>query len=181
MCRQFLQSRRQIIRLESKRPWLGLECNAPVLVDQIPIRPSIGVIFAPYRTLKIGDYRPRQKKALGRLSDVIGVISNREFAVMHSNDVKTIPVVFGVPALQNTELANAIDAGVLPKIDQENMATIALDGMGDLLTRLAHINPLRIRGEIGRFHHIFVVGLDERYSDKRNNQNVIKGSHVLGV
>ena len=61
------------------------------------------------------------------------------------------------------------------------MATIALDGMGDLLTRLTHIDPLCIRGEIGRFHHIFVVGLDERYSDKRNKQNVKRGSHVVGV
>jgi hypothetical protein len=63
---------------------------------------------------------------------------------MYSHNVKAIPMIFGVPALQNAEIADAVDAGVLPEIDQQNLATVALDGMGDFLASRTGVDPLRI-------------------------------------
>ena len=67
-------------------------------------------------------------------------------------------------ALQNAEVANAIDAGVLPEVDVQNMAPVPLDGTQELSASLARIDRLRIRGEIRCFDYSSVGRMKERYS-----------------
>jgi hypothetical protein len=105
--------------------------------------------------MKISDDWPGQLKALGGIANIVGIEPHREFAIMHSHNVKTGGVVFGIPALQNAEVANAIDAAVLPKVDQQNVPAVTFDGVGNLLAS-ACVDPLRIWAEVWGLHWSFI-------------------------
>jgi hypothetical protein len=60
-------------------------------------------------------------------------------------------MIFRIPALQDAEIANAVDAGILPEIDQQDMAAIAFDGVRDFFSSGARVDPNGIGGEIRRF------------------------------
>jgi hypothetical protein len=65
-----------------------------------------------------------------------------------ADDIEAVRVIFCVPALQDAEIANAVDAGVLPEIDQQKVAAIALDRMRNVFPGCACVNPYRVGGEI---------------------------------
>src|SRR5262249_13687059 len=99
---------------------------------------------APDRTMKIRHDWPGQLKTLRRVTNVVGVISDRKFPEMYAHDVEAVRMIFRVPALQDTEIADAIDARELPKVDQQNLPAIALNGMWHLLASHTRVDPLRI-------------------------------------
>lgn len=60
------------------------------------------------------------------LANIVAVESHLEFSEMHSDYVQAISVIFSVPALQDTEVADAVDTRILPEIDQlrEELAVV---------------------------------------------------------
>ena len=77
----------------------NMKHDVSVLIDQIAIRPDIRVVFTPDRAVHICDNRPWQGEALGRVANVVRLESHLKLAEMHTNDVKAIGVILGVPAL----------------------------------------------------------------------------------
>src|SRR5208282_5033519 len=97
-------------------------------------RPAVGSIGFPGGALLVGDHRPGQAKALGGGADVVHVESDIEFAVMHADDFEAVGMIFAVPALDDAEIADAVDAGVLPEVDEHHFAAIVGDVVWDRST-----------------------------------------------
>jgi hypothetical protein len=106
--------------------------------------------------LQVSQHGSGQLKAFGGFAHIVGVETHGEFTVMDADNVKAVGMIFAVPAFQAAEIADAVDAGVLPEIDQENVSAVALDGMQDLGARGRGVNPLGIESEIrGLFWFLF--------------------------
>ena len=94
-----------------------------------------------------------------RCAHVIDVEADGEFAVVHSDHVEAVLVILAVPALDHTEIADAVDAGVLPKINEQNMAAIA----GDVVRhRCILVEPDVVGSKIRRGMYL-QVDLPERW------------------
>jgi hypothetical protein len=137
---------------------LEVKNDVSVRIDEIAIGPDVRTVGAPDGALEICHYGPGQLETLRRLAHIVGVVSHPKFAEMHADNVETVGMVFGVPALQDAEIADAIDAGVLPEVDQQNPSAIALDGMGHFLARRARVDSLRIGAKVWRLDRGLILG-----------------------
>src|ERR1700727_396663 len=102
----------------------NLHDDIAVLIDDIPIRPTVGRIRLPGCTFLIGHNWPRQTELLCRSAHIVDVEPNTELSVMHPDHVQSELVILAIPALDHSEVAYAVDAGVLPEIDENNMTAI---------------------------------------------------------
>src|SRR5215467_4760870 len=93
-------------------------------IDEKPVRPSLGLVRLPDGALLVGDHRPWQMILLRSHANIVDVEADLELAIVHANHLKAIGVIFRVPALNYAEIADAIDAGVLPEIDEYDLAVI---------------------------------------------------------
>ena len=125
------------------------------------------LIGLPRRTFLIHQYRPRQLKSLCRLAHIVYVEADIELAVMNANHFKTIRVIFRVPAFHHREIANAVDAGVFPEIDENDFASIVGDVVGN---GRAFIQPRATRAEIGRRPNLRIHLLSESGQGETNDE-----------
>ena len=157
---------------------LDVKNDVSVRIDQIAIGPDVRTVGAPDGALEICHHGPGQLETLRRIANVVGVVSHGKFTEMHADNVETVGMVFGVPALQDAEIADAIDAGVLPEVDQQDPSAIALDGMGDLFTRQARVDPLRIGGKVWRLDRGLMLGVRRGGQQNGDANNGRKGLHT---
>jgi hypothetical protein len=127
--------------------------------------------------VQVGDNRPGQRILARSITDVVGAEADGELAVVHTDDVKSVGVVLAVPALQDTEIANAVDAGVLPEIDEQDLAAIAFDGVGNIFAGGSGVNPLRVGGEIRGFLQFLILRMHGGCKKNRSDQNGEELSH----
>ena len=124
-----------------------LHDDGALRIDQITIRPALGTVCLPSSALLIGHHRPRQAIALRRRAHIVDLEADVEFAEVYSDDVKAVGMVLGVPALDHAEVANTVDAGVLPEIDKHDMTAV----VGDMVRNWGTlIEPHVARSEVGR-------------------------------
>src|SRR5260370_18691470 len=97
--------------------------------------------------MQICHYGPGQLKALSDLADIVRVKAQRKFTVVHADNLEAVCMVLGIPTLQYSKIANTVDAGILPKINEQHMPTVSLDGVRNLA---ASVDPLRVRREVRR-------------------------------
>src|SRR5579872_3517418 len=108
---------------------LHLHDDVAVLVDEIAIGPDLGTIGVPDTAIDVGHNRPGKAKTLSGTPDIGSVVAYGELAVMHADHVEAVLVVFGVPALDHGKVTDTVDAGVLPEVDQQHVAAVALEAV----------------------------------------------------
>src|SRR5690349_10291765 len=101
-------------------------------IDEVAIGPRLGLVGFPDRAIHIGHNRPRQLKSLRGATNILRLISDGELPKVDADDLESIRMIFGVPALEHSKVANAVDAGVLPEIDKHDASAICLDRMRHL-------------------------------------------------
>src|SRR5579875_3613985 len=119
-----------------------------LLINKVALGPTLRIVRLPGRSLLISHHRPRQLKAFCRLAHIVYVETDIELAVMHADDIEAVRVVLRIPAFEHGEVADAVDAGVLPEIDEHDLAAV----VGDVV-RGRRIEPHHARAEIGRRAH----------------------------
>ena len=139
--------------------------NRALRVYQKAIGPSLDSIRLPCGVVLVSDNRPGQPEPLSRRADVVDIEPDIEFAVVNANDFEAVGMVFDVPALEYAEVTNAIDAGVLPEINEHDLAAIAGDMVGSGRTL---VEPDATRAEIGR-PKFFLICLSEG-RDRKTDQ-----------
>src|SRR5579862_1011785 len=115
-------------------------------VDEEAVRPALRVVSLPGRTLFVGQYRPREAEALRRSANVAYVEANVELTVVSADYFESIRVIFAVPAFDHGEVANTVDAGVLPEIHEHDLAAV----VGDMVRGASFIEPNTSGAKIGR-------------------------------
>jgi hypothetical protein len=78
----------------------------------------------------VGDNEPWKLESPGGIFDVVDVEADVELAVMATDHFEAVGMVLGIPALHDREVSDAVDAGVLPEIHEDDFATIVGDVMG---------------------------------------------------
>src|SRR5512146_955036 len=92
-------------------------------VNQEAVGPGRIVVGAPDQKVVVNRNRIRQPKSLDRSPHVRSPVSNVKLRTVNADDFKPILVISLVPLLVFSEGANAVDAGVLPEVDQNNLTS----------------------------------------------------------
>lgn len=74
---------------------------------------------------------------------------------MHAHDFEAVRMVLVIPTLEDREIADTVDARVLPEIYQQHMATVTLDRVRNFA---ACIDPHRLGIEVGRLRRLRPAG-----------------------
>src|ERR1700730_9461505 len=107
----------------------------------------------PRTALLIGNHGPRQTKSLRRVANVAHLKPNIEFPVVHPNHIEPVLVIFAIPSLDHSKIADAVDARVLPEINEHHMSAIT----GNVVRyRRTLIQPHRARTKIWRGMHLLI-------------------------
>src|SRR5215469_16187455 len=144
-------------------------------IDEEAVRPAIGLVRLPRCALLVSDNEPWKLEALRGLFDVIHIKADVEFTVMNADYVEAVGVILGVPALHDREVADAVDAGVLPEIDENDFAAIVGDVMGSGGTG---IEPDDAFAEIRRGIHFEIDLSDSRQNEAEQQQQRGEVFHV---
>ena len=96
--------------------------NHSVFVDQIFGRAEAVGLATPSDEIVIQDHRPGYPVVLSGVHRIVQVFLEFELGRMHSDDDQSVVLVLGVPLLQKGHGTDSVDAGMAPKIDQDNLS-----------------------------------------------------------
>src|SRR4029453_9793119 len=96
--------------------------NDSVAIDDIVRGPEPVPERVPDDPIAVDGDRIRQAEALGRLVDIARVSLERKFWRMDTDNDKAVVLVLLCPRLHEGNSAQAVDTGVRPKIDEDDLA-----------------------------------------------------------
>ena len=97
-------------------------------VDEVVRRPVLVAVGVPRVIAVVDGDRVGDAELLHRAFDVGGHVLEGKLRRVHSDDLQTVGTVTLVPGLDVGEAPLAVDAGIGPEVDQDNLATQRPDG-----------------------------------------------------
>lgn len=92
-------------------------------IDQVMGRPIVVFEGAPDIVVVVDGNGIVDLEVANRFADVVDLLFKGKFRRMNANDDKPLILVFFCPGADKGNGANAVDAGVGPEVDKDDLAT----------------------------------------------------------